>query len=102
MSSSMMFYAGMEKERGQGGSFTKKRDNVSLALCLYLYVVCSVQILSRKHSQLGLGRGKKRAESEKMGNFSLQPGGDWETLFIHLQLLMFLLFSLSLSFLVSV
>lgn len=43
-SSSMMFCAGMEKERGQGEEKRKIMFVFFFALCMYLYVVRSVQI----------------------------------------------------------
>lgn len=66
MSSSMMFYAGMEKERGQG----EEEKKCFFALCMYLYLVCSVQIYLSKHSYSNCGsrkEKKKRGESQKNG-----------------------------------
>lgn len=69
MSSSMMFYAGMEKERGQGGG--KKENYVSFALCMYLYVVCSVQIYLA--STRNLLRKRKKGENHKKMSLIKSP-----------------------------
>lgn len=68
MSSSMMFFAGMEKERGQGGG--KKENYVSFALCMYLYVVCSVQIYLASTRNFCSGKGKKGENHKKMSYFN--------------------------------
>lgn len=56
VSSSMMFYAGMEKARRTGGG---KKQNDHFALCMYLYVVCSVQIYLASTCDLGSRKEKK-------------------------------------------
>lgn len=87
MSSSMMFCAGMEKERGQGEE--KKENDVFFALCMYLYVVCSVQIYLASTRNF-CSREEKGENHKRFG--LLQSPACWvvgKHFLIDLQLLMF-------------